>query len=182
MPIQYTSTSTHEEEYREVYKSDSWKYSKEYITKNPVLIKMIDKRNAMNTWDNRLITILKIVFFCWLPTLLLFEAELIAAATIISLSCIIICLTLGIIAIVLESKADNLYYEIISVYEESEEFRLISTKIKRQEEKEKDDRLKAIAKDLIETYEILESTTHSKTRKIQLLKKYIERSEERRER
>ena len=84
-----------------------------------------------------------------------------------------------IIACTIESKADNLFLEIIDAYHETDEYKRIVRAIKKAEEEAKDKHLEEIAKDLVESYAILDSDKYGKAKKIQLLKKYIDRSEQR---
>ena len=182
MNTQYTSTSTYdEEEYREVYKSDSWKYNKRYITTNPELIKKIDKINKFNKVEDIILTIFKVALIFLLPVFILYECEQWIPATIIMLTLIIGGTITAIVFCTLDCKMDNLYYSVIAEYEGSDEFRNIYQAIEKEEQEAKDKHLEEIAKDLVESYAILESEKYGKAKKIQLLKKYIERSENRRE-
>lgn len=178
--MEYTTTDN-EPDSRKVYKNDHWKNSKDFITTNPKLIEMIDKNNKLLKTDRILLNIIKTIFICWLPTLLLFEAGLLIAGGIVSLSCVMVCTIMGIVGITLESKSDQLYYNIIKLYESSDEFKTINKRIQDQKQKEEDARLTEIAKDLVESYAILENDKYSKSKKIKLLKSYIQRSEERHE-
>lgn len=176
MKMTCTSTS---KDYREVYPEEHRSYDRRFITTEPELIKKIDKHRKMMRIDNFLIKFAIILFLIWLPTLFLFECELFAAATIILLSVLVVELINIIIACTIESKADNLFLEIIDAYHETDEYKRIVRAIKKAEEEAKDKHLEEIAKDLVESYAILDSDKYGKAKKIQLLKKYIDRSEQR---
>ena len=180
MNTQCTSTSN-EEEYREVYKSDSWKYNKRFITKNPELIKKIDKRCKFDKIENIIITAFKLSLLFLIPIFIMYEADLVITATCIMLTLIIVGTITAVVFCVLDTKMDNLYYSVVAEYEASKEFETIYNQIEKEEQEAKDKHLTEIATDLVESYAILESEKYGKAKKIQLLKKYIERSENRSE-
>ena len=178
--MEYTYTTTdNQPDSREVYKSDSWKYNKRYITTNPELIKKIDKVNKFNKIEDIILNIFKVALIFLLPVFILYECEQWIPATIIMLTLIIGGTITAIVFCTLDCKMDNLYYSVVAEYESSDEFRNIYQAIEKEEQEAKDKHLTEVATDLVESYAILESEKYGKAKKIQLLKKYIERSEER---
>lgn len=172
-------TSSYEQDYRHVFENHDGHRDGRFITTNPSIIKKIDKYDKMKKADSILCRTLLIYVFIVLVVALGVGSYFPVFGFIFGISNAVLG-TIGAICIaILETKGCNLQLEYEDEYINTDEYKQIKARIEEEKERIYQEHLKEVATDLVESYSILESKKYSKAKKIELLKQYIERGEQR---